>query len=232
MKPNRNTVLIVAAHPDDEVLGCGGTIAAHAKAGDKVYGLFLSEGVSSRSILGKKHNWGKEIKAREDMAVKASKILQLSIVSFLRHPNLRMRDQPLLDLVKQIDTVIREISPTLIYTHHPGDMNTDHGIAFEATLTACRPRIDLSVKYIYTFETPSSTEWSSPLSSPPFLPNYFVNIKPTLDIKLAAVRSYDFEMREFPHPRSKENILALAQLRATQVGLEFAEAFALVRGVF
>lgn len=231
MNRNHKTVLVVAAHPDDEVLGCGGTIAGHARTGDKVCVLFLSEGVSSRSIPGEEHNWSRAIEAREAMAIAASTVLQFTIAGFLRHPNLRMRDQPVLDLVKQIDAVIREVRPDVIYTHHPGDMNSDHGIAFEATLTACRPRNDLSVKQLYAFETPSSTEWASPLNAPPFLPNYFVDIKSTMDAKLAAARCYDFEMRDFPHPRSAANIRALAQIRAAQVGLELAEAFALVRAI-
>lgn len=231
MNGPRKTVLVVAAHPDDEVLGCGGTIAGHARAGDRVCVLFLSEGVSSRSTPGKEHEWGPEIDAREAMATAASNVLQFTIAGFLRHPNLRMRDYPMLDVVKQIDAVMREVRPDVIYTHHPGDMNSDHGVAFEGTLTACRPRHDLTVKQLYTFEIPSSTEWASPLIAPPFLPNYFVDIKPTMDAKLAAVRSYDYEMRDFPHPRSAANIEALAQVRAAQVGLELAEGFMLVRAI-
>ena len=155
MVSKRTRVLVVAAHPDDEVLGCGATLAMHVQAGDEVFVLFLSEGVSSRSTPGIEHDWLPEIEAREAMAHEAARLLGYQLVKFLRYPNLRMRNMEMLDIVKQVDSVVRDIGPSVIYTHHPGDLNSDHGVAFEATLTACRPRPGLTVNSIYTFEVPS-----------------------------------------------------------------------------
>ncbi len=222
-------VLIVAAHPDDEVLGCGATLARHVAAGDAVSVLFLSEGVTGRSEPGVARDWSADIAEREAMAGRAAQLLGYSIAGFLRHPNLRMREQPLLDLVKQIDGAIRLLSPEVIYTHHIGDMNTDHRIAADAVLTACRPRQGLSVRSIYAFETPSSTEWNSPLHAPPFAPVRFVDVTAFLPRKLEAMRCYDFELRPMPHPRSPEAVEALARYRGVSIGVAAAEAFTVLR---
>lgn len=224
-------VLVVAAHPDDEVLGCGGTLAAHVAAGDKVTALFLSEGVSSRSIPGESRDWTPDIEARETMAQEAASILGIKIAGFLRHPNLRMRDLAMLDITKQVDAVIRDLAPDTVYAHHPGDLNSDHGVAFEATLTACRPRPGLSVGSLLTFEVPSSTEWQSPHHPNPFRPQRYVDVSAHLDTKFAALACYDFEMREFPHPRSKTYIRSLAQYRGAEVSLTAAEAFMVEREI-
>jgi LmbE family N-acetylglucosaminyl deacetylase len=224
-------ILIVAGHPDDEALGCGGTLAAHVERGDVVDILFLSEGVTSRSEPGKQKDWSDEINHREDLALKASKIFGCNLPKFLRHPNLRMRDLPMLDIVKQVDEVIRERQPEVVYTHHVGDMNSDHAVTAEAVLTACRPRPDLSVSTILAFEVPSSTEWSSPAVAPPFNPTYFVDISRHMEKKLIALKCYDFEMRSFPHPRSERGIKALAEYRGSMVGKEFVEAYVVVRSI-
>ena len=222
-------MLIVAAHPDDEALGCGGTIAYHVGRGDDVRVLYLSEGVSSRSVLEQPHDWSQEIERREDLARSAAEMLGFSIVGFLRYPNLRMRDCPMLDLVKKIDEKIREFEPCWIYTHHYGDMNSDHGVTFEAVLTACRPRDRLSVRGLFTFEVPSSSEWGSPLLGPAFIPNRFVDISENISSKMAGVSAYASEMREDPHPRSKASILALARYRGASCGVHYAEGFMVIR---
>lgn len=224
-------VLVVCAHPDDEVLGCGGAIARHVAAGDAVSVLFLSEGVSSRSVLGQKRDWTREIEEREAFARCAADFLGFSIVGFLRHPNLRMRDQPMLDLVKQVDTAIRAEAPQIIYTHHVGDMNSDHGMAAEAVITACRPHAGLSVRAVYAFEVPSSTEWNAPALAPPFAPMRYVDITAFLPRKIEALVCYDHEMRAMPHPRSPEAIEALARYRGVSVGVAAAEAFVVLREV-
>jgi len=222
-------VLVVSAHPDDEVLGCGATLARHVAAGDEVSVLFLSEGVSSRSTPGQQRDWTKEIEEREGFARRASESLGFSIAGFLRHPNLRMRGLPMLDLVKQVDAVIRERAPQVVYTHHAGDMNTDHGVAVEATLTACRPVAGLSVRAIYAFELLSSTEWNSPAVAAPFAPTRYVDVTAFLDRKIEAMKCYDHEMREMPHPRSPEAVQALARYRGVSIGVAAAEAFVVLR---
>lgn len=224
-------ILVVAAHPDDEVLGCGATIARHVAENDQVSVLFLSEGVSSRAALGEIRDWSAEIAEREALAWRAAALLGFSIAGFLRHPNLRMREQSVLMLVKQVDEVIRAVSPTVIYTHHIGDLNSDHGLAAEAVMTACRPREGLSVRSVYAFEVPSSTEWNSPAHAAPFAPTRFVDVTAFLLKKIEAMRCYDFEMRSLPHPRSPEGVEALARFRGVSVGVSAAEAFVVLRQV-
>ena len=223
-------VLIIAAHPDDEILGCGGTIARLVKNNCKVDVLFLSEGVSARYKLGETRNWDEEVQARESMAMAASEYLGFSIVGFMRNPNLRMDTLSMLDITKSVQNILTENKPDVIFTHHPGDLNTDHQICFNAVITACRPSGIDFIESIFSFEVPSSTEWSSSVNLPSFHPNYFIGIDNEIESKLGALNHYNFEMREYPHPRSKENIKALAQLRGSEIGFKFAEAFMLIRG--
>jgi LmbE family N-acetylglucosaminyl deacetylase len=223
-------VLIIAAHPDDEILGCGGTIAKLIKNNCKVGVLFLSEGVSARSKLGETRKWDEEILARESMAMAAAKYLGFSIIGFMRNPNLRMDTLSLLDITKSVQNILIDNKPNIIFTHHSGDLNTDHQICFNAVITACRPSGIDFIESIFSFEVPSSTEWSSSVNLPSFRPNYFVDIDSEIESKLSALTFYDFEMREFPHPRSKENIKALSQIRGSEIGFKFAEAFMLIRG--
>lgn len=223
-------VLIIAAHPDDEILGCGGTIAKLIKNNCKVDVLFLSEGVSSRFKLGETRNWDDEILARESMATAAAKFLGFSIIGFMRNPNLRMDMLSLLDITKSVQKILIDNKPDVIFTHHSGDLNTDHQICFNAVITACRPSGIDFIESIFSFEVPSSTEWSSSVNLPSFRPNYFIEINSEIESKFGALNFYNFEMREFPHPRSKENIKALAQLRGSEIGFKFAEAFMLIRG--
>jgi LmbE family N-acetylglucosaminyl deacetylase len=223
-------VLIIAAHPDDEILGCGGTIAKLIKNNCKVDVLFLSEGVSARAKLGETRKWDDEILAREAMAMAAAKYLGFSVIGFMRNPNLRMDLLSILDITKSVQNILIENKPDIIFTHHYGDLNTDHQICFNAVITACRPSGIDFIESIFSFEVPSSTEWSSSVNLPSFRPNYFVNIDSEIESKLGALNYYDFEMRKFPHPRSKENIKALSQIRGSEIGFEFAEAFMLIRG--
>jgi len=222
-------VLIICAHPDDEALGCGGTIARHVALGDDVQVLFLSEGVTSRFSSDEDVDEIAKIVDRESFAFRAADILKFKIIQFFRYPNLRMSGVPMLDMVKSVDTVIRDLEPDLIYTHHSGDMNSDHRIVFEIVLTACRPRDNFFLKGLYCFEIPSSTEWSSPLLGAAFVPNRFVDITPYFSLKMSAIDAYAYEMRDYPHPRSLENIKALAQFRGASCGIELAEAFMVVR---
>jgi LmbE family N-acetylglucosaminyl deacetylase len=223
-------VLIIAAHPDDEILGCGGTIAKLIKNNCKVDVLFLSEGVSARAKLGETRKWDDEILAREAMAMAAAKYLGFSIIGFMRNPNLRMDLMSILDITKSVQNILIDNKPDIVFTHHYGDLNTDHQICFNAVITACRPSGIDFIESIFSFEVPSSTEWSSSVNLPSFRPNFFVNIDSEIESKLGALNFYDFEMREFPHPRSKENIKALSQIRGSEIGFEFAEAFMLIRG--
>ena len=219
-------ILVVAAHPDDEVLGCGGTIAGHADAGDVVRVLFLADGVGARGEARADAQAG-----REKGAHSAAAILGVKRVDFLGLPDNRLDRLDLLDIVQPVERVVHEFRPSVVYTHHGGDLNVDHRIAHQAVLTACRPQPKGSVLRILCFETVSSTEWGGPAIGPPFHPNWFVNIEDQLARKMAALREYGEEMRPFPHARSIEAVEALARLRGSSCGLPAAESFILHREI-
>jgi len=219
-------ILVVAAHPDDEVLGCGGTMARHASNGDKVHVLFMSAGVGSRENVK-----NDEINERRICAKQASKILGSQSPQFLNFPDNRMDSIALLDVVKSIELVIQEIGPDVVYTHHIGDLNIDHQITHKAVLTACRPQPESSVKEIYSFEVLSSTEWQTP-GYHPFIPNVFVNIKEHMVSKSEALQIYGEEMQKSPHSRTIKNSIRLNTIRGNSVGMDFSEAFSLVRKVY
>lgn len=217
-------ILCIAAHPDDEVLGCGGTLARHAAEGDTVHTLILADGESSRTQAD-----GDAIAQRHAASEAAAHALGIHAPQCLALPDNRLDSMDMLDIIQQIELVIARIKPTIIYTHHGGDLNVDHRIAHEATLTACRPQPGSSVRTIYSFETPSSTEWASSSMSAPFLPTRFVNIAASWDAKSQALDAYKDEMRAFPHARSVQAVEALARWRGASVGYSFAEAFMVIR---
>lgn len=221
-------VLVVAAHPDDEVLGCGGTIARHAAEGDAVEVAFLADGVTSRSPGGT-NDPGRQ--RREDAARRAAEILGTGSPRFLGFPDNRLDDVPLLEIVRAVEAVVAEVKPDIVYTHHGGDLNVDHRIAHQAVMTACRPLPGRSERSILAFEVVSSTEWASPWLGAAFRPNRYVAIGAYLERKLEALACYGEELRPFPHPRSAENLRALAQVRGAEAGLENAEAFVIIRDI-
>ena len=220
-------ILLIAAHPDDEVLGCGGTIAKHVMQGDEVYCLILGEGVTSR--YSQREEAEVELKQLKSEAEEAAKILGIKEVFFRDFPDNRFDAVPLLTIVKAVEEVKEEIKPSIIYTHHHGDLNIDHQITFQAVLTACRPVKDEIVREIYSFEVPSSTEWNSPPANNYFMPTVFVDISQTFDKKIAALKAYQGEIREYPHPRSPEALRAIAMRWGSAVGCQAAEAFELIR---
>ncbi len=220
-------VLVVAAHPDDEVLGIGGTVARHVAKGDNVCALILAEGATSRYTPDKEKAQA-EIDGLRSAARSAAKVLGAQPPLFAGLPDNRLDSVDLLDLVKKIESVIEDLRPSIIYTHHAGDLNVDHELAARAVLTACRPLPVSSVKNIYGFETVSNTEWAAP-GDGSFKPNHFVDISSFLKQKLDALTHYEMEMRSFPHPRSFEAINTLAKWRGASAGMEAAEAFIVVR---
>ena len=224
-------VLVVAAHPDDEVLGCGGTMAGHAAAGDSVSVLILGEGMMARGNQGRQEHEGKITERLREDARKAACILGVKETVFLDFPDNRMDSVPLLDITKSVEEVIGRILPEVIYTHHPGDLNVDHGVVSRAVLTAARPLPGSAVTAVYAFEVLSSTEWAFGPGFEPFRPNCFVDIERHLAAKIAALRAYGTEVRPCPHPRSVEAVTSLAKWRGSQSGLSAAEAFCLLRRV-
>jgi LmbE family N-acetylglucosaminyl deacetylase len=219
----KKKILVIAAHADDEVLGCGGTIAKHSASGDAVYALFMTDGVAARTI----HS-SDAVMERRTAAIEAAKILGLTESIQLDFPDNRMDSVPLLEIVKAVEGVVRRVQPDTVYTHHAGDLNIDHKITHQAAITACRPFPGSSVREIYAFEILSSTEWASP-SPFCFLPTVYVDISDFVDIKKRALVAYSCEMHAAPHSRSIEHVCILGKHRGNCVGVAAAEAFEAIR---
>lgn len=217
-------VLAVVAHPDDEVLGVGGTLARHVLDGDTVRVLILATGVTSRRDLATEEA---AVEAMRASALSAAKCLGCT-TEFAGLPDQRMDNLLLLDIVRLVEFVVGWFKPDVVYTHSDADLNRDHRITQEAVLVACRPVPGCSVGRILAFETPSATEWGTGS----FRPTVFVDISGApMCNKLAALEQYASELREFPHARSIVALKAVAALRGSMVCLEAAEAFEIVREV-
>lgn len=221
-------VLVVVAHADDEVIGCGGTLAKFAATGHDIRLIILADGESARADGG---NLIEKIRFRKEACLQASKAIGIQDVVFFDFPDNRLDALPLLDIVIEIEKYSQKFLPDVVFTHHGGDLNIDHRIAFKACMTVFRPMPGQSVKKIITFEVLSSTEWQSPYHPSAFNPNWFVNINSTYHQKVKSLEFYKDEMREFPHPRSLAALRNLAEYRGAMIGCELAEAFMLIRGV-
>lgn len=224
-----NKILVVAAHPDDEVLGCGGTIARHAEAGDQVNVLIVAEGATSRQKQRDRTQTTLELSNLAKAAQRAGEILGAKGVELLDLPDNRLDSLDRLDLIKEIEMRVARHQPQVVYVHHAGDVNVDHRRLHEAVVTACRPTPGNTVQRLLSFEVASSTEWQAPGSAPAFQPNWFVDISAQWARKRDALEAYNSEMRPWPHARSIEALEHLARWRGAQVGVEAAEAFCLLR---
>jgi LmbE family N-acetylglucosaminyl deacetylase len=225
---NGERVLVVAAHPDDEVLGAGGTIARHVDRGDRVTILICGEGITSRfDARGDTPVASLASLARDARA--AATVLGVADLRFVGLPDNRFDDVPLLDVVKAIEEVKVDTRPTIVYTHHGGDLNIDHEVVHRATLTAFRPLPGEPLRELLAFEVASSTEWGPAAGA--FTPNRYVAIDATLARKVRAMAAYRSEARAFPHPRSARAIRAKAAVRGSEAGLAAAEACAVVRSI-
>ena len=180
-------ILVIAAHPDDEVLGCGGTIVKHVRNGDEVHVLILAEGIASRNNVKDAETSREDITKLKNAANEAHSILGSSSIKLMDFPDNRMDSVDLLDVIKVVENEINHKKPEIIYTHHHSDLNIDHRITHQAVITACRPEPGAIVKKIYCFEVPSSTEWQAPMAEVPFIANTFVDISKTIDKKLSAL---------------------------------------------
>jgi len=227
---NKEPVLVVAAHADDETLGCGGTIARYAREGRDVHVLIMADGESSRNAVSLSGDDAR-VARRNEAASKAAEILGCKSVQCVTLEDNRLDGYVLLEIVQYIEKVIAEVSPSTLLTHHSGDVNIDHRIVHEAVLAATRPQVGNPVKELLFFEVPSSTEWNPPGSLPAFIPNCFIDISKTFEIKKSALEVYANEMRAFPHPRSLQALEALAQWRGATVGVVAAEAFIIGRSI-
>ena len=231
VKELNKKVLVVAAHPDDEVLGCGGTIARHVDSGDEVKVVIVAEGSTSRQANRNRSEVADELSNLARAAKAAAKILGISAIELLDLPDNRLDNLDRLDLIKDIEKRIEKHKPEIVYVHHAGDVNIDHRRLHEAVVTACRPTPCQTVKRLLSFEIASSTEWQTPGSAPAFQPNWFVDISCQWERKREALRAYASEMRPWPHARSIEALEYQAHWRGAQVGVDAAEAFCLLRSI-
>jgi N-acetylglucosamine malate deacetylase 1 len=221
-------ILVVAAHPDDEVLGCGGTIARHVAAGDRVHVVILAEGITSRPGQSGAAEAVAKLRAA---ATAANVVLGVHDLVFEGLPDNRLDGVERLSIIQRIEAHVARCRPGMVYTHHAGDVNVDHQIAHHAVVTAVRPLPGCLVRTLLLFETPSSTEWQPPGSAPAFTPNWFVDISATFERKLEALQAYRSELRPWPHPRSIEAVTHLARWRGATAGIGIAEAFVLGRNL-
>jgi N-acetylglucosamine malate deacetylase 1 len=224
---SRMRILCVAAHPDDELIGVGGTLAKHADDGDEVAVLLLSDGTMARyealtPAAAERRN------DRRNRARAAADILGVGELTVLDYWGNQLDDAPLLEIVRDIESAIDSFRPRVIYTHHHGDLNVDHQLIARAVRTAARPLVDSPVDRVLSFETLSSTEWAMPSADTAFQPTVYVDIEDFLDTKMEALAVYDDEIRDRPHPRSANSIRDNAVLWGEKVGMWAAEPFQLL----
>lgn len=221
-------VLVFAPHPDDEILGCGGTMARHVAAGDEVTVCIVTSGgppVYDNSVAVKNgwpHTLYPEIK-------KSHALLGVKETIFLQLPCVLLEQEPRHIVNGKILDVVRQVKPEVVYIPHFGDMQKDHAIVAEAVMVAVRPKYPHKVRAVYAYEALSETEWNIPHAANAFIPNTFVNIDEYLDKKLAAMECYQSQLGPFPDPRSLDAVRALAMLRGSTMNAKAAEAFMLVR---
>lgn len=220
-------LLVVAAHPDDEAIGCGGLIARLSAMGVEIRVLFLADGETSRNEI-EGFDWFSAIEDRLASAEKAREILGYQSNLSLQLSDNRLDDVPLLDLAKEVEKYIDEFDPSFLLTHSGSDLNIDHRACLQASLVATRPVPRQSVRGVASFEVPSSSGWGF-ASAEPFRPNFFVNIEEFLPQKMRALEVYSKEIPPFPHARSCDSLTALASVRGSHVGIPAAEAFELHR---
>ena len=217
-------IVCIAAHPDDEVLGLGGTLIKHANSGDKVFIILLSEGENSKIEKNKKNPY------RKNNAEECSNIMGTSLYRILDYPDQELDTVAIIEIIKDLEKILEKLKPDIVYVHHPWDLNKDHQIASQAAFTALRPMNKFGLlTEIRAFETPSSTEQSPQEGQYIFRPNLYVSLYNIWNTKIKALKSYKRELENFPHPRSLKAIEALAIKRGMESGFKKAEAFMVLR---
>lgn len=224
-------IMIVVAHPDDELLGLGATMnLLISKYNVKTHVVILGEGITSRSDERDAEFWKVELEKHRQNILNAQKAIGYHSVSIYDLPDNRFDSVDLLSIVKIIEKEKEKFKPEIVFTHHGGDLNIDHQRTFESVITSCRPMQDENVKTIIAFETPSGTEWRASTDPRHFIPNFFVEVgEENINAKIKGMESYEFEKRNYPHPRSPEALKIYAQKWGIVVGRSYAEAFILIR---
>jgi LmbE family N-acetylglucosaminyl deacetylase len=216
----KKNVLVIAAHPDDELLGCGATVAQHVLNGDNVTSIVVCEGDSLR--------YDEANRQHQSQIFKAAEVLGVKDVRSLQFPDQKLETVVLTDLIEPILRVVREVKPQIVYCQYGGDVNRDHKILFEAILVATRPTEEF-IEVVYAFDTASSTEWAYPRS---FIPDTYIDINNTLETKIKAMAQYESELRDYPHPRSLQALRNKAYSYGNDCCMEAAEAFMTIRRVY
>lgn len=226
-------ILVVVAHPDDELLGLGASMNRLIHDyGVEAKVVILGEGITSRSDVRDTDKWKKELETHRRNIYDAQEAIGYNSVVIYDFPDNRFDSIPLLDIIKQIEKEKNDFNPDVIFTHHGGDVNIDHQRTFEAVITASRPMEHEKVTSIITFETPSGTEWRASTDPKHFIPNFFIEVsEENLNAKIKGMESYEFEKRAYPHPRSPEALKIQAQRWGIAVGVNYAEAFNIVRSI-
>lgn len=223
-------VLVFAPHPDDEILGCGGTMARYIAEGHVVYVCIVTSGfppLYEKDYKTAKENGWPHVQYPDIM--KAHKLLGIKETFFLQFPTVQLETVPRYELNGKINELIQKIAPNIVFIPHFGDMQKDHALVSEAVMVAVRPKYKNTVQYVYSYETLSETEWNIPHASNAFIPNTYVDICNYLDKKTEAISCFRTQVGEFPNPRSEKAVEALARLRGTTMLSEAAEAFSLIR---
>ena len=226
-------ILVVASHPDDEILGIGGTLnklVVNYNCTIKV--VVLGEGLTSRNDSRNIENFKNQLIKHKQNINKAKEFIGYQELSVYDLADNRFDTIPLLDIIKIIEKEKKKFQPSIIFTHHSGDVNIDHQKTFDAVYTACRPLKDEMVRTILTFETLSGTEWISPNEPKKFIPNLFISLSESnVKSKIDAMECYEFEKRSFPHPRSPKAIKIRAQMWGISIGEEYCEPFQIIRDI-
>ncbi|MBW8049391.1 MAG: PIG-L family deacetylase [Cytophagales bacterium] len=226
-------ILVIAAHPDDEVLGLGATMHRLIHNSNcKIDLVILGEGITSRAEQRDRKKWKKELETHRSNINRAASIIGYDSVKTYDFPDNRFDAVDLLDIVKVVEKEKNKFQPEVIFTHHGGDLNIDHQRTFEAVITATRPMEGENVKTIIAFETPSSTEWQASNHPTPFLPNMFFEVSiEDIEAKIKGMECYEYETRKYPHPRSSEALEIQAKRWGVAIGKDYAEAFMLIRDI-
>ena len=220
----RTTVAVIGAHPDDELLGAGGTLARHVLAGDEVHAIVVADGAGSRYPAELISTLGKQ-------AQRAAEVIGFTSLELLSLPDQRLDTIPMIELTQRLEGALGAIGPDIVYTHFPEDVNADHGLVARCAWTACRPYSQPKVRRFAVFETPSSTEWAWPMPATELRPNLFVDVTDTLETKIAAMECYETELRDYPHPRSARALRERAAYWGSHIGRPAAEPFMVLREV-